>query len=117
MPVQADFVTYCRELLSAVGEVRARRMFGGCGLYVDGVFVAIIVGETLYLKADGQTQARFVRAGSRRFEYTARGKQRTSMGYWSVPPEAMDSPAVMAPWARLALEAALRASGAKRGRR
>lgn len=117
MPVQADFATYCSELLSAVGEVRAQRMFGGYGLYVDGVFVAIIVGETLYLKADEQTQQQFVRAGSKRFEYTARGKQRASMGYWSVPPEAMDSPALMAPWARLALEAALRAGSTKRGRR
>lgn len=108
MPAQADFVTYCAELLSAVGEVRTRRMFGGHGLYVDGIFVAIIVGETLYLKADEQTRSRFVREGSQPFEYTARGKQRTSSGYWSVPPEAMDSPALMAPWGRLALEAARR---------
>lgn len=117
MPVQADFVAYCSELLSTVGEVRARRMFGGWGLYADGVFIAIIVGEILYLKTDEQTRSQFVRAGSKPFEYTARGKQRTSTGYWSAPPEAMDSPALMAPWARLALEAALRAGSAKRGRR
>ena len=117
MAVQADFATYCAELLSAIGEVRAKRMFGGWGLYADGVFVAIIVGETLYLKADEQTRPRFLDAGSKPFEYTARGKQRTSSGYWSVPPEAMDSPALMAPWARRALEAALRAGSAKRSRR
>jgi DNA transformation protein len=113
---QADFVAYCAELLSAVGEVQAKRMFGGHGLYVDGVFVAIIAGEMLYLKADEQTQAQFARAGSRRFEYTARG-QRHATSYWSVPPEAMDSPGLMAPWARLAIEAALRAASARRRRR
>jgi len=116
MAVQADFANYCSELLSAVGSVHGKRMFGGHGLYVDGVFVAIIAGETLYLKADEQTQSRFVGAGSTRFEYTARGQQHAT-SYWSAPPEAMDSPDLMAPWARLALEAALRARGARRPRR
>jgi DNA transformation protein len=116
MPVHADFANYCSELLSSVGKVEGKRMFGGHGLYVDGVFVAIIAGETLYLKADEQTHSRFSQAGCTRFEYTARGKQHAA-NYWSAPPEAMDSPALMEPWARLALEAALRASGGKRKRR
>lgn len=103
-----DFVDHCSELLSAVGEVQGKRMFGGYGLYIDGVFVAIIAGDTLYLKADEQTQSRFMDAGSSRFEYTARGEQHVT-SYWSVPPDAMDSPELMAPWARLAIEAALRA--------
>jgi DNA transformation protein len=112
MPLQPDFVNHCSELLSPLGDVHAKRMFGGWGLYVDGVFVAIIAGETMYLKSDDRTQARFAAAGSSRFEYTARGKLHSS-GYWSVPPDAMDSPALMAPWARLALEAALRAKTAR----
>lgn len=117
MAVQADFVNYCSELLSGVGEVQGKRMFGGHGLYIDGVFVAIIAKETLYLKADEQTQPRFMDAGSSRFEYTARGEQHAT-SYWSVPPEAMDSPELMAPWARLAMEAALRARAKPaRGRR
>jgi DNA transformation protein len=109
MTVDAGFAEYCAELLASVGEVRSKKMFGGYGLYVDDVFVAIIVGDTLYLKADEQTQSRFMDAGCHRFEYTARGKKKQSMGYWSVPPEAMDSPRLMAPWARLAVEAGLRA--------
>jgi DNA transformation protein len=115
MAVQAGFVTYCSELLSAVGEVSGKRMFGGHGLYLDGIFIAIIAGETLYLKADEQTQSRFIDAGCRRFEYTARG-ERHATSYWSVPPEAMDSPRLMAPWARLALEAALRVKAKPRRR-
>jgi len=112
MAAQSDFANHCSELLSAVGDAQAKRMFGGWGLYIDGVFVAIVAGETLYLKADEQTQARFAEAGGQRFEYTARGKVHTS-GYWTVPPEAMDSPALMAPWARLALEAAVRAKAGR----
>ena len=116
MAVQDGFATYCSELLAPLGEVRSRRMFGGYGLYVDDVFVAIIAGETLYLKVDEQTRPQFEAAGCRCFEYDARGK-RQALGFWTVPPEAMDSPRLMQPWARLALEAALRARAAPRRRR
>jgi DNA transformation protein len=115
MPVHPDFARHCTELLSSVGKVEGKRMFGGHGLYVDGVFVAIIAGDTLYLKADAQTQSQFAQAGCMRFEYTARGKQHEA-NYWSAPPEAMDSPALMEPWARLAMQAALRAGAGKRAR-
>jgi len=108
MSAQADFAAYCAELFAPLGQVRTRRMFGGWGLYVDDVFVAIIAGDSLYLKADAKTRPRFEAAGGQRFEYTRQGQQR-GVGYWSVPAEAMDSPAVMLPWARLAMDAALRA--------
>ena len=116
MASQDGFATYCCELLAPQGAVHARRMFGGHGVYVDDVFVAILAGETLYLKADEQTQSRFEAAGCRRFEYSARGKQH-ALGFWTVPPEAMDSPNLMQPWAALAMEAALRARTQPRRRR
>jgi TfoX/Sxy family transcriptional regulator of competence genes len=58
-PANADFAAFCAELLSGAGDVRSKRMFGGYGLYVDDLFVAIFVADTLYLKADEQTQERF----------------------------------------------------------
>lgn len=112
MAAHAGFATYCTELLAPAGSVRAKRMFGGYGLYVDEVFVGLIAGETLYLKADAQTQPRFEAAGCTRFEYTARGRTQAA-GFWTVPPEAMDSPRLMQPWVRLALDAALRARKAR----
>ena len=45
-------VEHCLELLAPLGTARARRMFGGHGLRVDGVFVALVAFERLYLKAD-----------------------------------------------------------------
>lgn len=113
MAAQAGFATYCSELLAGAGEVHCRRMFGGYGLYVDDVFVAIVSGETLYLKADEQTQPLFEAAGCTRFEYTARDRQH-ALGFWTVPPEAMDAPRLMLPWARLALEAGVRAKARPR---
>jgi DNA transformation protein and related proteins len=110
---QAPFVTHCLELLAAAGKPRARGMFGGHGLYVDDLFVALIVRERLYLKADPTTRGRFERAGSEPFAYSARDGQSVTMAYWSAPEAAMDSPAAMQPWLRLALASALRAHAAK----
>ena len=116
MSAQADFAAYCAELFAPLGEVRTRRMFGGYGVYVGDVFVAIIVQDVLYLKADEQTRPQFEAAGGRRFEYTRQGRQQGA-GFWTVPPDAMDSPARMQPWARLAQAAAVRARVAAPQRR
>lgn len=107
-----EFVNHCLELLAGVGAPRARRMFGGHGLYVDELFVAIVIAERLYLKADAQTRALFEAAGCAPFVYDAQGKTMT-LGYFSAPHEAMESPALMQPWARLAVAAALRARASK----
>jgi DNA transformation protein and related proteins len=107
-----DLTNHCLELLAPLGAPRARRMFGGCGLYVDDLFIALIAAQRVYLKADAQTRGRFEAAGCQAFVYEASGKA-MSMSYFSAPDDAMESPALMQPWARLALEAALRAKAAK----
>ena len=109
------FVAWCVELLSPLGAVRAKAMFGGHALYVDECFVAIVADEVLYLKADAQSAPVFAAAGSAPFTYTARGKTLT-MSYWRVPPDAMESTSAMRPWGRLAVEAATRAA-MSRGRK
>jgi len=107
-----EFVTHCLELLGPLGAARSRRMFGGHGLYVDDLFVALIAFDRLYLKVDAQTRPRFEAAGCEPFVYDAKG-QSVTLGYFTAPDEAIESPALMQPWARLALEAALRARAAK----
>jgi DNA transformation protein and related proteins len=109
---QSDSVTHCLELLAPAGRPRARRMFGGHGLYVDDVFIGIMAGERLFLKADVHTRPRFEAAGCEPFTYEARGKVAV-LGFWSAPADAMESPALMLPWAKLALQAALAARAAK----
>lgn len=103
---------HCLELLAPLGQPRSRRMFGGHGLYVDDLFIALIAFERLYLKVDDASRAEFEAAGCEPFVYEAKGK-RVSLGYWSAPEDAMDSAPAMTPWARLAMHAALRARQAK----
>jgi DNA transformation protein len=107
-----EFVQHCVDLLGGAARVRARRMFGGHGLYLDDLFVALIANEQLYLKVDAQTRPRFEAADCAPFVYQAAEKS-VSLGYFSAPTEAIESQPLMQPWARLALEAALRARAAK----
>lgn len=91
-------------------------MFGGWGISTDGMNIAIVTnlgsGEALWLKVNDATRATFEAAGGTRFEVEMRGKL-MGMGYYSVPAEAMESPPLMLPWARLALQAALVARNSK----
>lgn len=112
-PQAQETVRWCSELLSPLGAVRVKRMFGGHGLYVDDVFVAIIIGEELYLKTDDEHRPAFEAAGCRPFEFETANGRKTATSYWSAPADAMDSPAQMLPWARQALASALRARASK----
>jgi len=107
-PITDPFVLHACELLSCLGPCQAKRMFGGYGLSVDGMNVGLIAWDTLFLKTNAQTEPQWLAAGGRPFEYQARGKT-MRLHYHTPPDEALESPALMAPWARLALEAAVAA--------
>jgi DNA transformation protein len=121
MSTDAALLAQCEELLAPLGPVRSRRMFGGHGLYVDGLFIALIAAGEFYLKADAVSRARFEAADCPPFCYEKRVSSgqtaQARMSYYRPPEAAMESPALMLPWARLALEAALRAANAKAPRR
>lgn len=107
-----EYTEHCLELLGSLGPCQVRRMFGGHGIYLDGLMFGLIAGERLYLKVDAQTRPQWEAAGGEPFVFTARGRL-VATSYYTPPDEAMESPALMRPWARLALEAALRARAAK----
>ena len=114
-----DFADYCCELLSSTGPCVARRMFGGFGISTGGLTIAIVTdlgsGDKLWLKADDETRGLYEAAGCERFTYEAKGVSR-GMNYYSAPEDALESPQLMAPWARQALDCALKARAAKPSR-
>lgn len=109
--MSADLIAHLQDVASDFGALSARRMFGGHGIYHDGVMIGLISDDVLYLKVDDQTRERFRAADSGPFMYTRRGET-VPTSYWSVPEAAMDSPQDMKPWLRLAYEAALRKANA-----
>jgi len=112
MASSSDFVNHVSELLAPAGHVVTKRMFGGHGIYIDGLFMAIIAWDELYLKADDISKAAFDAESCAPFVYSKDGKEMT-MNYRRAPDEAMDAPHLMLPWARRAVEAALRSRAAK----
>ena len=116
MAVTAEYRAYLEELFEPIPGVAFRRMFGGLGVFHDGVMFALVARERLFLKADPETEARFVEAGSEPFAYR-RGAREIRLGYWTAPDEALDDPELFEEWARQALAAARRAAAAKPRRR
>jgi DNA transformation protein len=112
MPRDDGLLAHLRELLEPLGRITLRAMFGGHGVYCDGVFFALVAEDQLYLKVDALTRDLFAAAGCAPFVYAGQARP-IEMSYWSVPDAALDSPEAIEPWARLALAAAARKPPAK----
>ena len=99
------------DLFSSLGPVSIRRMFGGKGIYHNGVIFAIEIRGELMLKADAETAPALAAAGSKQWIYAhARNGTSVAMPYWTVPDEAIDDPEEMGDWARQAYAAGMRAA-------
>ena len=115
MASTSGFETFVVDQLTELGAVAPRRMFGGVGLYCDGLFFALIAQDRLYLKVDDQTRGLFEAAGSTPFRpYEDRP---VTMQYYAVPIDILESAPALVEWARRAVGAASRAAAAKPGRR
>lgn len=100
-------IEHLRDLFAPLGPISTRAMFGGHGVYFEGLIVGVIIGEALYLKTDEDTREAFRSAGCQPFVYEMKGRS-VAMSYWSLPESALDSPESMQSWARLAIGAASR---------
>ena len=101
LAVTPSFRRFVLDQLEELGDVAARSMFGGVGLYHRGVFFGIVAGDVLYLKVDESNRAEYVRAGMQPFRpYRDR---RGTMQYYAVPLEVLESAAELAAWARRAV--------------
>ncbi|PDT84443.1 TfoX/Sxy family protein [Sinorhizobium sp. BJ1] len=96
------------EMFETLGPISIRRMFGGKGIYCDGVILAVEVDGEILLKGDAETAPEFEGAGGRQWAYDGKGKP-VKMPYWSIPEAAYDEPEEMARWVKLAYAAARRA--------
>jgi DNA transformation protein and related proteins len=94
------FKDFVRDLFADFGPVSIRHMFGGAGVYADGVMFAILVDDVLYLRADDASRQDFAREGMKPFTYRPAGKGPVSMPYWEVPPRLLEEPEELAAWAR-----------------
>jgi DNA transformation protein len=98
------------ELFREFGPVSVRRMFGGAGIFVDGLMIGLVSDGVIYLKADGATIPEFEREGQAPFTYATKNGAHTLTSYWRMPERLYDDADELARWARDAHAVALRAT-------
>jgi DNA transformation protein and related proteins len=101
-----------KALFEPFGPVTVRRMFGGSGIYAEGLCFAIELKGQVFLKTDALSRAKFSAAGSAPFIYAAKGKSRPT-SYWSLPTAAHEDDEELRRWAGMGVDAARRAAEAR----
>ena len=97
---------HIQELFAAFGPVAVRRMFGGAGVFVDGLMIAIVDDGVIFLKAAPEGTAAFERERCGPFTYATKDGERMLTSYWRMPERLYDDPDELAQWARTALSVA-----------
>jgi DNA transformation protein len=109
----SDVAEHLGDVFRLFGPIEVRRMFGGYGVYREGLMFALVADDTLYLKSDAVNIDEFRRHDLAPFAYERKGKL-TPTSYYAAPASVMEDGADAARWGRLALDAALRAAAARR---
>lgn len=115
MSADAALIAHLMDVLRPLGGVAAKRMFGGAGLFRDGLMFGLVSDEVLHLKADGQTVADFEAEGLGPFTYGTKNGDRVLTSYWRTPERLLDDDDEMRAWCRRATEVAARAAKKKAG--
>ena len=112
-PDDSELIRHLLELMQTLGPVEARRMFGGHGLFVDGLMFAMVASGELYLKVDQQTLFDYEDLGLQPFTYL-RGGKTCALSYYQAPEDLFEDQQQMRYWGNRAIEVAMRAAVAKR---
>jgi len=106
MSLSDEFIDYVIDQLSAWGDVSARKMFGGAGLYCDGVMFGLMADDVAYLKVDDSNRKDFVKAGSSPFNPYPDKVKTTVMSYYEIPADVLENPEVLPEWAQRSFDIA-----------
>ncbi|QNK65963.1 TfoX/Sxy family protein [Variovorax sp. PAMC26660] len=101
------FVQSLHEIFERFGRIEPRRMFGAHGIFHEGRMIALVIRDTLYLKADAESAPHFDKQNLPPFTYERQGKS-MPMSYRQAPADLFEDREEAALWGRRAYEAALR---------
>ena len=111
MSGRSDFAAFVEDALQPLGPVHIRAMFGGHGVFLDGMMFALIADDALYLKTDGENRPTFEAANLGALLY---GGPTPTPYHEAGPARRL---AAIEPWIRSAVDAAMRGGMKKRPRR
>ena len=113
---EKEFAAYVVDLLQTIGPCYSKGMFGGFGVFLEGLMFGLIADNELYLKVDDENRGEFEALGLQPFTYEKNGKS-MNMSYFQAPEDAMESSELMQEWGSSAYSAALRAAARKGGQK
>ncbi len=110
---EQEFVSYLVDMMQLMGPVYSKRMFGGHGIFLEGLMFALVADGTLYFKVDKENENDFIEKGLEAFTYGKKGKL-VKMSYCQAPEEALEDSEVMNEWGNRAYGAALRVASKRK---
>ena len=113
MAVSDELVELVKDHLTVFGPATFKKMFGGVGMFSQGVMFGLIVDDILYFKRDAENNQMFEHEGLGSFGYESKSGKRTIMSYGKAPERVFDEPDEMISWAQAGMQAAIRADNAK----
>ncbi len=105
MMPSGDFLTGTLNLLSIIGDLTSRAMFGGVGLYWHDLIFGIVFQNRLYLKVDDHSRADYLTRGMGPFRPNER---QTLTAYYEVPLDVLADQEALLSWVKEAIRAAQR---------
>jgi len=113
--LDAEFI---HELFAPFRPVAVKRMFGGAGIYAEGLMFGIVFDGAIYLRVDEASIPSFERERSVPFvpPLAKNRPRRPSRHFWRLPDRLYDDPDELAVWAARALAIAEQRKDAPRGR-
>jgi DNA transformation protein len=105
--------------LAPLGDIRARRMFSGFGLYLDGVVFGLILHGKLWLRVDDKSRPAFEKAGMPPFSYARKqtGRVIVAASYYRCPDAVLADGAKFRRWAKEARRASAERNTKKRAKK
>ena len=100
MKQEPGFLKHIMDRLSPLGEIRSKYMFGGWGVFSEGLMFAVFAGDSLYFKVDKSNRQMYEKAGSTPFPH--------GISYWEVPAEVAEDEKKLLDWAQISMDIAQR---------
>ncbi|MDE1938977.1 MAG: TfoX/Sxy family protein [Alphaproteobacteria bacterium] len=106
------------DLFASYGNVYAKRMFGGHGLFAGDAMLGFVSDDLIYLKTNEDTRAAFLAEGCKPFVYRKRSTgEEVALSYYQIPERLYDEPEEFADWVRRAQTVAENSPSVQRKRR
>lgn len=85
-----SYLMYLKDQFSCLGPISIRKMFGGAGIYLDGIMFGIVSDDRIYLKVDDSNKHDYENEGMSPFTYEGKKGKPITLSYYQLPEDVLD---------------------------